>query len=133
MIIQLFMNKKGLIYGDDPKRITCNEDGILTIGKTEIVVEADNECIMPILFYGASGKYDATFKTKDEVYSLEGVNVRNGRITPPPAQAVEIMALHFRADEAEKERDLLRKEVEELKRIFDTNSLNFLITKGERL
>jgi hypothetical protein len=121
------MNKKGLIYGDDPKRITCNKDGILTIGNTEIDVKADNECIMPILFYGASGKHDATFKTKDEVYSLEGVIVRNGRIIPPPAQTVEIMALHFRADEAEKERDLLKKEVEELKGILDTNSLNFLI------
>ena len=127
MIIQLFMNKKGLIYGDDPKRITCNKDGILTVGNTEIDVKADNECIMPLLFYGASGKHDATFKTKDEVYSLEGVIVRNGRIIPPPAQTVEIMALHFRADEAEKERDLLKKEVEELKGIFDTNSLNFLI------
>lgn len=127
MNIQLFMNKKGIIYGDDPKRITCDSEGLLKIGDAEIDVTPHKECIMPALFYGASGRFGATYLTNGELYELGEVVVRKGRIEPPSSQTVEIMALHFRADEAEKERNLLKKEVEELKEIFDTNSLNFLI------
>lgn len=126
MNIQLFLNKKGLIWGGDNKRINCDRAGVLKIGGTEISV-SNNDCIMPLLFYGASGDYEATYTTNGEVYRLEKVAVRNGRILPPPSSAVELMELHCREDKAEIERAEMRSELEELKNIFDTNSLNFII------
>ena len=127
MIIQLLINKTGLIYGDDPKRIECDLDGTLTIGGTEISVKAKRSNILPALFYGASGIYDATFTTAEDVYNLGKVEVRGGRISSPPSTAVEFLKVNVRADEAEKEREKMKEDIEELRNIFDTNSLNFLI------
>lgn len=127
MKIQLFLNKKGLIWGGNNKRIECERAGVLKIGGTEITVSSDTECIMPLLFYGASGDYDATYTTNGKVYTLEKVAVRNGWILPPPSYAVELMELHVRADNAELERDKINGKLEELSNIFDTNSLNFII------
>lgn len=126
MNIQLFLNKKGLIWGGDNKRINCDRAGVLKIGGAEISV-SDNDCIMPLLFYGASGDYEATYTTNGEVYRLERVAVRNGRILAPPSSAVELMELHCREDRAEIERAEMRSQIEELSKIFDTNSLNFII------
>lgn len=126
MKIQTFKNMKGLIYGPDPKRISCDVEGILKIGATEIEVSTDS--IMPTLFYGATGDYDATFTDKlGRVYNLEKVAVRGGRIAPPSPTAVEIMDLRCRLDEKDTECELLREKIRELESIFDTNSLNFLI------
>lgn len=131
MKITTFKNKKGLIHGRDPKRIACKMSGVLKIGTTTIDVVANEDCIFPILFYGSTGDYDATFTTTDgTVYSLGKVMVRGGRVAPPSQTAVELMELRCRADMAETERDELRAEIEKLKNIFDTNSLNFLI-KGD--
>jgi hypothetical protein len=132
MNIQLFLNKKGLIHGSNYNRIRCDVDGTLLIGGAEITVKAYEDCVLPTLFYGSSGEWDATFKTKDGItYDLGKVAVRNGRILSPPSHMVELMELHCRADKAETERDAIKRDVEELKQIFDTNSLNFII-KGEK-
>jgi hypothetical protein len=121
MKIQTFRDKKGLIYGSDPKRIGCDKAGVLKIGKAEIAITPGEDSIMPMLFNGCSGDYDATFTTSDgEVYKLEKVAVRGGWIQPPPPTTVELMELRCRADAAEER-------LEELSSIFDTNSLNFLI------
>ena len=128
MKIQTFKNMKGLIHGRDPKRIGCDKEGVLKIGSTEISISPGADSIMPMLFHGATGDYDATFTDGlGAVYNLEKVAVRGGRIQPPDPTAVELMDLRCRADEAEAERDLLREKVYELEHIFDTNSLNFLI------
>lgn len=128
MKIQTFRNMKGMIHGSDPKRISCEKSGVLIIGNTEIKISGAEDDIMPLLFHGATGDYNATFTDGEgSVYTLEKVAVRGGRITPPSPTAVEIMSLHCRADEAEAERDALREKVRELENIFDTNSLNFLI------
>ncbi len=128
MKIQTFSNMKGLIHGRDPKRIGCDKEGVLKIGSTEINISPDAEAVMPMLFHGATGDYDATFTDdKGTVYTLEKVAVRGGRILPPSPTAVEIMELHCRADKAEAERDALQARVYELEHIFDTNALNFLI------
>jgi hypothetical protein len=83
---------------------------------------------MPTLFHGATGNYDATFTDYlGNVYDLAKVSVRGGRITPPPATAVEFMDLRCRAEQAEKERDAMLERIIKLENIFDTNSLNFLI------
>ena len=126
MTITTFKNMKGLIHGPDPRRIGCDREGILKIGATEIEVSADS--IMPTLFHGATGNYEATFTDKSgKVYHLDMVEVRGGRIQPPPPTAVEIMELRCRADAAEDECEALREKIRELEGIFDTNSLNFLI------
>lgn len=128
MKIQTFKNMKGLIHGNDPKRIGCDKEGVLKIGTTEIQISPVEDSIMPVLFHGADGDYEATFKdSKGLVYKLEKVAVRGGRIAPPNPTAVEIMELRCRLDEAEAERDALKEKIAELESIYDTNSLNFLI------
>jgi hypothetical protein len=126
--IQIFKNLKGLIYGADPKRISCNTDGVLKIGTTEISVSAERESIMPLLFGGCTGSYKATFEDKlGNIYELEKVTVNGGWIAPPPQSAVEFMELRCRAEALEERCESLEEKVRELSNIFDTNSLNFLI------
>lgn len=121
MKITLFKNMKGLIHGSDPKRIRCDLRGVLRIGKTEVNIIPTEDSIMPMLFQGCTGDYDATFTTSDgKVYNLEKVAVRGGWIQPPPPTTVELMELRHRTDIAEER-------IEELSNIFDTNSLNFII------
>lgn len=128
MKLQTFKNAKGLIHGTDPKRIECDKDGVLRIGTTEVHIVPGEPAILPLLFHGADGNFNATFTdTSGSVYNLEKVAVRGGRIAPLSPTESEIMELRLRLDEAEDERDALREEVENLKNIFDTNSLNFLI------
>ena len=112
---------KGLIHGPDPKRIGCDRAGTLKIGTTEINISPGEDAIMPLLFNGCTGDYEATFTSSGGVvYNLEKVAVRDGRIKPPSPTTVELMELRLRQDKSEEE-------IEELKNIFDTNSLNFLI------
>jgi hypothetical protein len=121
MKITTFRNMRGLIHGGDPKRMGCDKTGVLKIGKAEINISPGEDSIMPMLFNGCSGDYEATFTTSSGVvYRLEKVAVRGGWIAPPPPTTVELMELRCRADAAEER-------IEELSNIFDTNSLNFLI------
>lgn len=128
MKITTFKNMKGLIHGGDPKRIGCEVDGVLKVGATEINVSSNSDSILPLLFHGGTGNYDATFTDiSGRVYNLGKVAVRGGRIAPPYPTDVDIMELRCRADIAEDELEALREEIRILKNIFDTNSLNFLI------
>lgn len=128
MTITTFKNMKGLIHGKDPKRIGCDKDGVLRIGQTEVSISSNAESILPLLINGATGDYEATFTDIcGRVYTLEKVEVRGGRIAPPSPVAVEFMELRCRADVAEQECERLREEIADLKNIFDTNALNFLI------
>ena len=128
MTITTFKNMKGLIHGKDPKRIDSAVDGVLKIGSTEISVSSSGESILPLLYHGATGDYEATFTDKDgKVYHLEKVAVRGGRIAPPSPTTVELMELRCRADELQDKCEALEKENERLSNIFDTNALNFLI------
>jgi hypothetical protein len=131
MIIQLFNNKNFLIHGDDNKRITCEHSGTLRIGDTEIPVKANEECVLPPLFFGASADFKTTFTTLNgDTYDGGKVSVRSGRILSAPSDKVAIMELHMRCDEAEKKLKEASEDIDRLKKIFDTNSLNFII-KGE--
>jgi hypothetical protein len=128
MKIQTFNNMKGTIYGKDSKRIECDRDGILKIGDTEIVVTHGGDSILPVLFHGATGDYDATFTDENgDTYTLEKVKVRRGHIVPPSHTATEIMELRVRVDALERDIAILSGKTEDLGNIFDTNSLNFLI------
>lgn len=121
MKLTLFKNMKGLIHGSDPKRISCEEGGVLKIGKIEVTIDPAEVSIMPMLFNGCTGNFDATFTTLGgAIYNLEKVVVKDGWIQPPPPTTVELMELRYRADKNEKR-------IEVLEGIFDTNSLNFLI------
>ena len=128
MKITTFNNMKGLIHGNDPKRIGCDLAGVLKIGKTEITISPGQESILPILFNGGSGTCNASFTDSEgKIYDIEMVGINGGRIVPPSPAAVEVMELRCRVDAAEKECEELREEIRELRNIFDTNSLNFLI------
>lgn len=127
MRIQTFENKKGLIWGPDPRRIDCETSGVLRIGSAEITVPAGKKEIMPMLFYGATGDYSATFTTADgEGYDLGKVAVRDGRIRPPSETAAELMELRFRADKTERR-------VRELESLYRTDSLSFLIGSPDQI
>ena len=128
MKITTFKNMKGLIHGKDPRRIGSDVDGILKIGTTEISISSASESIMPLLFYGATGDYEATFTDSNgRVFTLNKVAVRSGWIAPPSPTDVELMELRCRADALEDKCEALSEENERLSNIFDTNSLNFLI------
>ena len=128
MKITTFRNMKGLIHGPDPKRIGCDKAGVLKVGNTEINISSGEDAVMPLLFNGCSGDYEATFTTTGgAVYKLENAEVREGRIKPPPAVTVEIMELHYLLDRANDKADMLQAKINELENIFDTNSLNFII------
>lgn len=127
MRVQLFSNGKGLIYGEDPKRIGCDRAGTLNIGGAEVVVAAEDDAVLPLLFNGSIGRYAATFEANGTVFDLGMVEVRNGRIVPPSQTAVELMELRSRIDELQAVCDRLGEKLRDLANIFDTNSLNFLI------
>lgn len=128
MKITTFNNMKGLIHGSDPKRIGCAKDGVLRIGATEISISSKSDSILPILINGGTADYEATFTDIcGMVYHLGKVEIRGGRIVPPSPVVMELMELRCRADVAEQECERLREEIRDLKNIFDTNSLNFLI------
>jgi hypothetical protein len=131
MRVELFKNNKGLIHGPDPKRLTCDVGGVLRIGTIEIPITMDVEAIVPTLFNGCTGVYNASFTSSlGNVYELERVAIKGGRIVPPSQTAVELMELRCRTDALEERCDYLEDKVRELENIFDTDSLNFLI-KGE--
>ena len=125
MKIQLFKNGKGLIHGVDPKRIECDVKGTLQIGSA--VVEVATDSIMPLLFNGSSGNYNATYTADGKIYQLERVSIKGGRISPPSQTSVELMELRCRLETVESECENLRAEVRRLDGIFDTNSLNYII------
>lgn len=128
MRLQTFNNMKGLIFGNDPKRIGCDKAGTLRVGNIEVIINTEKEAILPLLFNGGTGEYPATFTDENgAVYELEKVSVQSGRITPPPPISVEMMELRCRADAAEAKNEALMQRIKELEGIFDTNSLNFLI------
>lgn len=128
MRLQLFNNMRGLIYGNDPKRIGCDVSGFLRIKETEVKISAEEDAIMPTLLHGGTGLFEATYTDNaGRVYTLEPVTVRSGRIEAPPSVKVELMELRFRADRTDEENEALREKIRELENIFDTNSLNFLI------
>lgn len=125
MIIQLFKNKRGLIYGSDEHRIVGNVEGTLHIGSVAIEVAPGEESVLPPL---GNGNYKAIFITDNaEVYELDNVVVRYGKIVQPSKEALEMMELRARVDELEAMCEALDSKVRELSNIFDTNSLNFLI------
>jgi hypothetical protein len=128
MKITTFNNQTGLIFGSDPKRISCEKSGVLSICNTEINIAADTDEIMPMLCNGGTGDYDATFTDEHGVtYKLSSVTVRNGRIEAPSQMEVDIMELRLKAEGYERDIADLKAQIQELRNIFDTDSLNFLI------
>jgi hypothetical protein len=128
MKIQLFTNGKGLIRGDDSKRIKSEVEGTLEIGSAVIKIEPSIDNVMPQLFNGCSGHYNARFTSASGcVYQLERVTVKGGRIVPPSQTSVELAELRSRAEMLEERCAILENTVCELSNIFDTNALNFLI------
>ena len=129
MKIQIFNNAKGLIYGSDIHRIECDTAGTLSIGGTEVRISPGVEAILPTLVNGSSGVHDATFTSElGIVYELARVTIRRGRIVPPSQIDIDMVELRCRVESLEAENVALNEKIRELSNIFDTNSLNFLIT-----
>ena len=127
MRVQLFKTGKGLIHGDDPRRIGCDREGVLTIGSVKITIPKGEDAVLPVLANGATGVYMAAFATSRETFDLGKVTVRKGRIVPPPQVEVELMELRCHVEDLEAKYDDLCEQVRNLANLFDTNSLNFLI------
>lgn len=128
MKIQLFKNNKGMIHGSDPMRISSDIGGVLKIGTAKIEVKADTENVLPLLFNGCSGEYKATFTTDiGNVYELEKVTAKGGRILPPSRLAIELMELRSKCDVLEDKLSKMEEQIDYLSHIFDTDALNFLI------
>lgn len=128
MKIQTFNNGKGLIHGTDPKRISSDKAGILTIGTVNIDIFPGIESVVPVLLNGCSGVNKAIFTSVIGIkYELEDVKVRAGRIVPPTQVSVDLMELRCRSEALEARCEALDEKIRELSNIFDTNSLNFII------
>lgn len=128
MKIALYNNKRGIIYGNDAKRISCDVAGVLQIGDTSVWLSPGGDEIMPLLFHGATGTHSATFTTSEgEVYKLESIMAKAGRITAPSEVEAKIMELHCALDIANDMIADLQNRCRVLEGIFDTNALNFLI------
>lgn len=128
MKIQLINNKRGVIYGKNALRISCDIGGVLKINTNEIEISPGAESVMPILCNGCTGEFKATYTDVNGiVYDLEKVTIQGGRIVPPPQIVADFMELRCREEALEKECAYLKEKFEELSHRFDTNSLNFLI------
>jgi hypothetical protein len=121
MKIMLFCNGKGLVCGSDPKRIVCPAAGLLRIGSAEIRVPEQENAVMPMLFQGVTGRFEASFEADaGQTYELAPVTVHNGWILPPSPIEAEVAELRAGTEDA-------AKRIEALERLFDTNGLNFII------
>lgn len=121
MTLTLFKNQKALIHGTDPKRLCAPCSGVLTVGKTEIPLTADEEALMPMLYQGCTGEYEACFTAENGArYALGKIGIRGGWLIPPEPYTVELMELRCRAEEAENR-------LTALESMFDTNALHFII------
>ena len=120
MKITVFKNGRGVLYGADPTRIG-GAAGILRIGGTEIEVSAEGESVMPMLFYGGTGRYASVFTASDgTVYDLGKITVRGGWAEPADETSAALAELRSRLEAAEEK-------IEALEGVFDTNGLNFII------
>lgn len=129
MKLHLFSNKKCVIFGHDPNRIECDKGGILKIGATKIQVAPTEPISLPSI---VDGTYKPCFTDSDgTTYEGYVTVVRNGRITSPSKETLELFDLRCRYEELQTKMtekfDTIDKEIQELKGIFDTNSLNFII------
>lgn len=128
MKITLFTNNTGLIHGDDPRHIHCESPGTLKIGRHEIRVTEKEDELFPNLFNGCSLEHLAKYVTDDGTeYNLGKLIIRRGWIGKPSDTQLELMDLRCQLEEKTEEMKTMREEIEELKNIFDTNSLNFLL------
>lgn len=128
MKLQLLNNKRGVIYGKNALRISCDIGGTLKIHTNDIMISPDAESVMPILCNGCTGEFKATFTDVNGiVYDLEKVTIQGGRIVPPPQIVADFMELKCKEEAIEKEFAELKAQFEELSHRFDNNSLNFLI------
>ena len=120
MKITVFKNGRGVLYGADPMRIG-GAAGILRIGGTEIEVPLEGESVMPMLFYGGTGRYASIFTASDgTVYDLGKITVKGGWVQPASETEAALAELRFRLEAAEER-------IGVLEGVFDTNALNFMI------
>ena len=126
MLIRTFHNNEAVICGKDSMRIRSKNEGILSLCGLDLSVSSI-PTVLPVIANGNTGTYSATFTSNGITFNLKKVVVRNGRISPLSELEADVVELQIRADEKDNEILTLKKEIEKLQNIFDTNSLNFLI------
>lgn len=129
MKLYTFSNKKCVIFGHDPTRLECDKEGWLKIGATKIKVTPGESTNLPPI---VDGTYKPSLLASDgTVYEGYVTVVRNGRITSPPKETLELFDLRCRYEELQtklaEKFAIIDKEIADLKSVFDTNSLNFII------
>lgn len=140
MKLHLFNNKKCVIYGHDSTRLECERGGTIRIGATKINVTPGEPIILPPL---PNGTYKPCFTDSEgTMYEGHETVIRGGRIASPPKEVIELFELRCKYETLEKGTEKMfadlkqsisekfgeiDKEIEDLKSVFDTNSLNFII------
>lgn len=125
MKLYTFKNKKCVIFGSDVTRIECDKEGVLRIGATEINLSPGSQAVLPAL---ANGTYKPLFTEKNgTVYYGEPTVVKSGRLASPPQEIVELLELKSKYEVLEDDFETLRRDMDDLKKAFDTDALNFLI------
>lgn len=126
MRIHLFNDGTAVITGMNTHSVTCDKCGVFKIGSMKMPIFDSKECALPML---SDGCYTAsvTIETGKE-YRVGYVSIHNGGIVPSRVSEKELM-LHHELDRANDKIEELTAKVDALEKIFDTDSLNFLLSK----
>ncbi len=125
MRIHLFNDKTGVVHGIDSRNIIADKCGTLIIGGKKIPVLASRLTALPAI-------PDSTYMVKFEgvdgfSYHIGSVAIHNGGIVSNKSYTERELALRHALDKAENRIAELTERVDALEKIFDTDSLNFLI------
>lgn len=126
MRIHLFNDKTGVIHGIDSRNLIADKCGTLLIGGKKIPVFDSRLTALPAIL---DSTYMAKFEGCDGViYHIGSVAIHNGGLVSNKSYTERELALRHALDEAEVRIAELTERVDALEKIFDTDSLNFLIT-----
>ena len=126
MRIHLFNNGTAVISGLNPKTLVADKPGTLRIGCSSFAVLDLKETVIPRM---TDGCYTASFISEDgKEYRVGYISVHNGGIVAARTSENELL-LHHELDRANEKIEELTAKVAELEKIFDTDSLNFLLSK----
>lgn len=125
MRIHLFNDKTAVVHGIDARNIIADKCGTLLIGGKKIPVFASRLTTLPSI---PDSTYIVKFEGDDgAVYNIGSVAIHNGGIVSNKSYTERELALRHSLDEAEDRIAELTERVDTLEKIFDTDSLNFLI------
>jgi hypothetical protein len=126
MILKIFKNGKGILYGEDKHSITSSVQGDLYIGSAHIRIEANKPSPVPSLLNGNGGVQKGTF-ISGKTYDLGKITIRGGRVVSPSADAIEMAELRARVDDFEEKIKKYDERMNSVLARFESDALGFLI------